>query len=59
MAGILKDSANDVKIVDEDDIRKYKSYKVVESGEVEVKSLEDEWAINKEKRESEKYDKGK
>ena len=27
--------------------------------EVEVKSLEDEWAINKEKRESEKYDKGK
>ena len=52
VAGIVKDSATDVKIIDEDDIRKYKTYKVVDSGKVEIKNLEDEWAINKEKRES-------
>ena len=35
----------------EDDIRKYKSYKVGASGKVKVKDLQDEWAINKKERE--------
>jgi len=51
VAGILEDSANNVKVVDEDDIRKYKSYKVDASGKVKVKDLQDEWAINKKERE--------
>ena len=48
---VQKDFANIEEVVDEDDIRKYKSYKVGASGKVKVKDLQDEWAINKKERE--------
>ena len=47
MAGIVKDSATDVKIIDEDDIRLYKSYKQMDDGTIKTRVTDDERKISK------------
>ena len=47
VAGIVKDSATDVKIIDEDDIRLYKSYEKMDDGTIKTRVTDDERKISK------------